>query len=259
MEKKFIAVEQRLANLSKQGLCITFSGGIDSTLLLFLAKVHPITAITFSSIFQSQEEIVFCEEFCEQYAIPHVVIPFNPLENPILVHNPKDRCYHCKKVFFEKALSYAKKNAITHVLDGTNFDDMHTYRPGLLALKELGVHSPFALEKITKQEIRLKAKSLGLRMYNKPSNPCFATRFPYGQKLTADDVLLVATIENILRQHGFSENRARLHADILRIELKPEDMKNFFAQQVVVTADIKKLGVRYITLDVEGLRSSMDI
>ncbi len=253
-------MEKKLHALSLGGLCITFSGGVDSTLLLFLAKAHRVHAITFASIFQSEAEIRFCESFCQEHGLAHTVMPFDPLSYGSISTNPKDRCYHCKRLIFEKTLAFAHNKQLQYVLDGTNFDDLSTYRPGLKALEELGIISPFAACGITKEHIRQKAKDLGLSVHNKPSTPCFATRFPYGQQLRTQDIELIIRVEDILYAHGFAEHRARLHADILRIEIPKESFHVFYAQQAHITEQIKNLGIRYICLDLEGLRrGSMDM
>ncbi len=260
MEQLFATLDKKLHTLSLDGLCIAFSGGVDSALLLFLAKKYRVHAITFASIFQSEAEILFCKDFCEEYGIAHTVLSFDPLAHANIATNPKDRCYHCKRLIFENTLAFAHDNNIQHVLDGTNFDDLSAYRPGLKALNELGIISPFAACGITKKHIRKKAQALGLSVHNKPSTPCFATRFPYGQQLHKHDIELIIRVEDILYAHGFAEHRARLHADILRIEIPKESFDVFYAQQTSITEHIKSLGIRYICLDLEGLRrGSMDM
>ena len=144
------------------------------------------------------------------------------------------------------------------MLDGTNFDDLKVYRPGLKALKELGIISPFAEFEITKQEIREYAKLCGLEIYDKPSAPCLATRFPYGEKLTCGRIKMAEEGERIIKNYGFQNCRLRLHCDIARIEI--DDFANFLESKNSIVNDLKEIGFKYITLDLEGLRSgSMDI
>lgn len=256
MLNKFEALKQYLTTLNEQGICLAFSGGIDSSLLLYLCKDLNIEAITFKSIFQTEEEISFTRKFCENYSIKHSIIDFYPLENSVLINNPKDRCYHCKKMMFEK-LSETAGNR--NIIDGTNYDDLHTYRPGLQALKELEIISPFAKYEITKQEIRDYAKSAGIEIYNKPSTPCLATRFPYGTKLTKEKFDIVYKGEKFLVQHGFVNCRLRLHGDLCRIEIPQKNFSDLLNKRELILTYLKKLGIKYITLDIEGLRSgSMD-
>lgn len=144
------------------------------------------------------------------------------------------------------------------MLDGTNFDDLKVYRPELKALKELGIISPFAKFEITKQEIREYAKQCGLEIYDKPSTPCLATRFPYGERLTCERIKMAEEGERILKNYGFKNCRLRFHGDIARIEVT--DFAKFLELKNSIVKDLKNLGFRYITLDLEGLRSgSMDI
>ena len=256
MQNKFEDVKLYLENLEKQGLCLAFSGGIDSALLLYLCQDLNITAVTFKSVFQTEEEINFTRSFCKKYGVPHEIIEFAPLEDAVLKNNPKDRCYLCKKLMFTKLRDFAAGKVI---IDGTNFDDLNVYRPGLKALKELGVLSPFAEFKITKQEIRGYAKVCGMEIFDKPSTPCLATRFPYGTELSEERITLAARGERILRYAGFENCRLRLHGDIARIEIPPERFAEFLDKKDCITETLKSSGIKYVTLDVEGLRSgSMD-
>lgn len=253
---KFKELKKYLINLKEQGLCLAFSGGIDSTVLLYICKDLDIIAVTFASVFQTSEEINSAKELCQKYNVKHKIINLNPLKNETILYNPNDRCYHCKKGFFTEIKEFAKERCI---IDGTNFDDLSSYRPGLKALKELGVISPLAMFKITKQEIRQFAKSAGIEIFDKPSAPCIATRFPYGTKLNECDIEKVKRAEEILKKYGFVDNRARLHNDILRIEIPEKDFNFYTNNAAQVTGELKKLNFRYITLDLEGLRQgSMD-
>lgn len=256
MQNKFEDVKLYLENLKKQGLCLAFSGGIDSALLLYLCQDLNITAVTFMSVFQTEEEIDFTKSFCKKYGVPHEIIEFAPLEDAVLKNNPKDRCYLCKKLIFTKLRNCAAGKVI---IDGTNFDDLNVYRPGLKALKELGVLSPFAEFKITKKEIRDYAKNCGIEIFDKPSTPCLATRFPYGTELLEERITLAARGERVLRNAGFENCRLRLHGDIARIEISPERFAEFIGKKDCITETLKASGIKYVTLDVEGLRSgSMD-
>lgn len=257
---KFERLKDYLSTLEKQGICLAFSGGIDSTLLLLLCKDLNVTTLTFVSEFQTEEEVEFTQNFCEKFGVKHVIISLNLLDDEIIANNPKDRCYHCKKKFFTEIKNYASAHNIKNIIDGTNYDDLHTYRPGLKAIEELGIISPFAKFEITKDEIRSYAKSLGLEIYNKPSAPCLATRFPYGTHLTSGILEQVKSAENILVSYGFIENRVRLHGDIARIELPVNRFEDFISQRENLTKELKTIGFRYITLDIEGLRrGSMDL
>ena len=257
MQHKFLQLKEYLKGLDKQGICLAFSGGIDSTVLLFLCKDFDTTAVTFKSVFQSDEEIEEAKKLCQFYGVKQNIIEYYPLENELIKNNPKDRCYHCKKLFFSKLKEFAQKRII---IDGTNSDDLKVFRPGLKALKELGITSPLAEFGITKQEIREFAKQAGIKIFDKPSTPCIATRFPYGTTLSEDLINKVKAGENLLKATGFSRCRLRLHQDIARIEIPSEDFYTFLEIKDKIVKDMKELGFKYITLDLEGLRSgSMDI
>lgn len=259
MQNKFDELKNYILTLEKQGICLAFSGGIDSTLLLYLCKNKNTLAVTFTSEFQSEEELNLTKQICKEYQIKQEIHKFYPLENEILINNPKDRCYHCKKLFFSKLKDIAKENNLKYIIDGTNYDDLNTYRPGLKALKELGILSPFAQFKITKQEIRDYAKHCKIKTYNKPSTPCFATRFPYNTQLTKDKLNIVKQGEQILLSGGFKSCRLRLHEDLARIEILKDDFEKLLNKKDTLIPKLKQLGIKYITLDLEGFRSgSMD-
>ena len=260
MKNKFENLKIYLSKLGKHGICLAFSGGIDSTLLLYLCKDFNPAAVTFSSVFQTEEELELSENLCKKYGVSHNVINFFPLEDKILVNNPKDRCYHCKKLFFGKLKAFAKENNLKIIIDGTNADDIHTYRPGLRALEEMKIISPFVKFQITKQEIRDYAKEFGIEIFNKPSTPCLATRFPYGTELNERSLNIVRCGERFLKEIGFENNRFRLHNDIARIEIPKEQFEDFLAKKEEITKYIKHFGVKYVTLDMEGIRrGSMDL
>lgn len=261
MINKFEKLKTYLSNLEKQGLCLAFSGGIDSTLLLFLCKdFKNFAAFTFASNFQTEDEIEFTKYLAQKYKVNHFFVPFSPLEDKIIVSNPKDRCYHCKKLIFTMLKKIAEKNNMTYIIDGTNADDMFTYRPGLKAIKELNIISPFAKFEISKNEIRKYAKELSIEIFDKPSSPCLATRFPYNTLLTQESLDIVNNGEKFLKKCGFKNNRLRLHNDIGRIEIPKNDFLFFLNKEKEIIKYLKSLGIKYIVLDLEGLRSgSMDL
>lgn len=260
MKNKFDDLENYLNDLGKQGLCLAFSGGIDSTLLLYLCRNTKITAITFNSDFQTSEEIEQTEKLCKKYGVRQIILTRKVLETPAIEDNPKNRCYICKKFLFEEAVKTAKENCLTHIIDGTNFDDLKVFRPGRKALQELGVISPFAKFEITKDEIRKYAEKCGIEIFSKPSSPCLATRFPYGTKLTKEKLETVEKGERMLKDFGFECCRLRMHGDIARIEVLPKKFDNILQNRDKITNGLKKLGIKYVTLDLEGFRSgSMDI
>ena len=246
---KLKELKKYLLSLKEQGICLAFSGGVDSAFLLYLCKDLNPLAVTVKSIFQTEEEIEFTEVFCRKYNIKHKVITFNPLDDNEISTNPKDRCYKCKKRIFAFVKREALQYGLSNVLDGTNYDDLNVYRPGLKALNELKIISPFAKFGITKKEIREFAKADGLDFYDKPSNPCAATRFPYGTDLTEEMVNKVKAAERFLKAQGFSDLRARVHREILRLEIPKSDFYPFLDKKNEIVPELKTLGYRYITLE----------
>lgn len=259
MLNKFSNLEKFLKTKEKQGICLAFSGGIDSTLLLYICKDMNITAVTFDSDFQSRDEILQTQELCCNFGVKQKIISVKALKNPLLVNNPKDRCYHCKKMLFSELKKYAEENNLKYLIDGTNFDDLSVYRPGLQALKEMSVSSPLAKFEITKSEIREYAKQIGIPNYGKPPMPCLATRFPYGTKLETTKIAIAENGEKILKSMGFENNRFRIHEDIIRIEIPKDEFNLLLGKKDLLLQELQKFGIKYITLDLEGLRSgSMD-
>ena len=258
MKNKFNKLQKYLSELNEQGICLAFSGGIDSTVLLYLCKDLNITAITFKSVFQTDKEIEDTKYLCNFYGIPQKIIEYYPLGNPIIKNNPKDRCYHCKKLFFSQLKGIAGEK---FVIDGTNADDLKSYRPGIKALKELKIFSPLAEFEITKAEIREFAKLSGIKIYNKPSTPCIATRFPYGTELDETNLNIAIKGEEIIKNYGFKNCRFRIYKDTARIEIFLAEMNNFLKYRADIIQTLKKeTNLKYFTLDLEGLRSgSMDI
>ena len=260
MDKKFQNLQKYLKTLDRQGICLAFSGGVDSVLLLYLIKDLNSAAVTFKSEIQTDEEIDFARNFCAKIGVSHTVIEISALDNPKINHNPKNRCYHCKYTLFSKLKDFALQNNFGHIIDGTNFDDLGVYRPGLKALEELQIISPFVKFEITKPEIREFARQLGLEIFNKPSSPCIATRFPYDTDLSENDIIMVKSAEKTLKECGFAACRVRKHNNIARIEIPIVEFTKFLNKRTKILTSLKTLGFSYVTLDISGLQSgSMDI
>ena len=260
MQNKFEKLKNYLTELNEQGLCLAFSGGIDSTLLLYLCRDMNVLVITFKTDFQTDEEINEAKTLCKKYNVKQLIIQTDILQNPQINNNPKDRCYHCKKMLFETALEKMQQKGIKFLIDGTNFDDLDTYRPGRKALEELNVISPFAKFEITKHEIRNYAKECGIEVFDKPSTPCLATRLPYNTKITKENLKIIEKGELILKNNGFTNCRLRLYNDTARIEIPQQQFNELIEKKDDLISSFKKLGLKYLTLDIEGLRSgSMDI
>jgi uncharacterized protein len=249
-----------------EGICLAFSGGVDSSLLLKIAcdlgakYQKPILAITFETKLHPHGDLALAKAMAESYGALHKCLAVDEFSDPEIMNNPPDRCYRCKKLLFQTLTAHAAELGYRFLMDGTNFDDRNSYRPGMKALQELGIHSPLLELQITKEQIRSLASELTIASSNRPSAPCLATRLPYGAKL---DFALLARIdegEQYIKSFGFYNVRLRLHNDILRIEIDRNAFTEFIENQELIIMKLKELGFLYITLDLEGFRSgSMDI
>ncbi len=240
---------------------IAFSGGCDSSLLLHVAVdtlgKGNIIAVTAKSPSFPEHELEEARKIVSKLQIEHVEFSTNELDDPNFFANPTDRCYYCKRELFEKVLDIAQKHGIEIVADASNFDDAENdYRPGLIALKEFGIRSPLKEAGLSKADVRAVSKELGLPTHKKPSFACLASRFPYGEEITAEKLDRVGKAENILRKRGFIQFRVRSHGNIARIELGlKENTRKFMALKADIVRCFKDLGYLYVTLDLEGYRS----
>jgi uncharacterized protein (TIGR00268 family) len=173
-----------------------------------------------------KDEINEAKNIARRLKVKHKLIKTSPLENPKLKYNPKDRCYICKKSLFIKFLNLADKYGYSYLVDGTNFDDLKSSRPGLKALAELGVKSPLAEAELTKKDIRKYSKIMGLPTWDSPALACLATRIPYGEEITEPKLQQIDLAEEFIRSLGFKQVRVRYHFPIARIELDPGSISN---------------------------------
>jgi pyridinium-3,5-biscarboxylic acid mononucleotide sulfurtransferase len=243
---------------------VAFSGGVDSTLLLYLTReawIEPPLALTFISPLLTapeEERIQSLADFIQVRL--HWLKTKEYLEVNFKKNTPA-RCYYCKRSRFRQARPFLNQKGVQFILDGTNADDLRTYRPGIRASREANVISPFALLGWTKKEIRQVSRDLGLPTWNQPSSPCLATRVAYGQPITLPLLKRLALGETLLGRMGFGECRLRIHNSLVRIEVPERDF-GLFNDQVkrqTLLARLSALGFTYITLDLKGFRSgSMD-
>ncbi|MEO0987185.1 MAG: ATP-dependent sacrificial sulfur transferase LarE [Cyanobacteria bacterium J06639_14] len=239
---------------------VAYSGGIDSTLVAKVAHDilgDRVLAVTADSPSLMPEDLEDAKVQAAEIGISHEIVTTHEMDNPNYTSNPANRCYFCKSELHDTLKPLAWKRGYPYVVDGVNADDLTDYRPGIQAAKERGVRSPLAEVGITKLEVREISRSLGLPWWDKPSQPCLSSRFPYGESITPEKLHRVARCERYLRQLGLRNLRVRSAGDTARIELPPEAIKDF-----VQTTDLPTLvtafqdyGFTYVTLDLEGYRS----
>ena len=241
-------------------VAIAFSSGVDSTFLLKVAHDvlgSHVIAVTAKSCSFPQRELLEAQAFCQKEKIDHVIVESEELDIEGFRQNPKNRCYLCKRELFTKIREIADARGISYIAEGSNLDDNGDYRPGLLAVAELGVKSPLRDTGLCKEEIRALSKELGLPTWNKQSFACLSSRFVYGETISEDRLQMVDRAEQLLLDLGFHQVRVRIHGMMARIELHPSEFARLLDPLVrgKITAEFRALGFRYITMDLEGYRT----
>ena len=257
LHKKYEKLKEYLQGLGSAA--VAFSGGVDSTFLLkacYDALGDKAIAVTIRSDLQPVREYAGSDEFIRDENIQHCIIDFDEYELDCFKQNPPDRCYFCKKEILSQIIDIAKSKGIENVVEGTNTDDKGDYRPGRRAVEELGVKSPLLEVGLSKQEIRTLSAELGLHTWNRHSPACLASRFPYGIAITPAAVAMVDKAEQYLFDLGFSQFRVRVHGDVARVEVLNSEVDRFFDLEFMkkISAEFKKLGYAYVSLDLDGYR-----
>jgi len=240
---------------------VAFSGGIDSTLMAFLAKValgEKALAVTADSPSIPVSELDDAKRLATEIGINHLIIKTNELQDPNYIANPANRCYFCKKELAEKLTSLAKDLGGYTVIDGTNAEDLNGHRPGAPALSEKGVRRPLAEAGLTKAEVRSLAKHLGLSNYDKPSMPCLSSRVAYGEIITPGRLLKIERAEKLIRSlTGVRELRVRDHGTVARVEVGANERNMFFDEKLLdtISNNLRELGFAHVALDMSGYRS----
>ena len=237
-----------------------FSGGVDSTFLLYAAHEtlgDRVLAVTASSSSFPERELDEARKFCGDRGIRQLIVRSEELSIEGFSDNPPNRCYLCKRELFGRFKDAAVKEGFNVVIEGSNLDDNGDYRPGLRAVEELGIKSPLRQAGFTKEDIRILSRYFSLPTWNKPSYACLASRFPYGEAINEKNLKMVDQAEQYLLDKGFGQLRVRIHGNMARIELMPEEFPRFMEDKVRegVYERFKDIGFSYVTLDIRGYRT----
>jgi uncharacterized protein len=251
-----------LKALGKLESCaVAFSGGVDSAVVAKAAAValgDAAVAVTGTSASLAEGELEAAEQLAQLIGIRHIVIATDELSRPDYLKNAPDRCYHCKTELYTQLEELLPKLGVKAIVNGANADDLGDYRPGMQAATEHRIHSPLADCGITKAEVRELAAAWGLPVWDKPATPCLSSRIAYGEEVTPDRLAMIDRAEQFLRSRGLVNLRVRYHrGDLARIEVPLADLPRLcdaeFRRQL--TAELRQLGFKFVTLDLEGFRS----
>lgn len=259
LESKIKNLETILKPMNK--VLVAFSGGVDSTFLLKLAKESlgekGVIAVTATSPLYPSREVEFAKRIAKEIGVRHILVESNELQIEGFSKNPPHRCYLCKKELFGKLRRVAQDEKIVHIVEGSTLDDEKDHRPGRMAIKELEIRSPLREASFSKEEVRKASRELGLSTWDKPSFACLASRFPYHCEITEEELRKVNEAEEFLMGLGFKQVRVRHYKELARIELYPEEITRLIEESIreKVVSHFKNIGYKYVTLDLQGFRS----
>jgi uncharacterized protein len=242
----------------KNSVLVALSGGVDSALVAY-AAYHQLgskaIAVTADYKTLSAEELQTAKQICNEIGISQILLDYDELENKEFVKNDSNRCFHCRQELGTRLVDLSKTKNIEFIVDGTNLDDLGDYRPGIEALKQNGIRSPLLENNLSKQEIREFAKSVGLSVYDKPSNSCLASRIPWGQKITSERLLRIEYGEKIVKQTTkLKQVRVRDLQGTAKLEVEKENISILTNVKTLneITEQLKLIGFSDVIVDSEG-------
>lgn len=253
---KLLELKKKIAKKGK--LLISFSGGVDSSLLAKVAGDvlgENALCVILDSETMPKSEVEKAEELAGSFGINCLVVKYSIINNPDFIKNPLNRCYICKKTSARTLKIVAAEKGITCIADGVNLSDFGDYRPGIMASNEEGIWHPFVEAGISKEDIRKLAKQMGLSFWDKPSSACLASRIPYGDQITAANLAMAETAEDYLKRLGHKQVRVRVHGCVARIEVPEDEMEKVLLSKDRIARELKAAGFKYVALDLQGFRS----
>lgn len=257
-QEKYNILQEYLKSIGS--VAVAFSSGVDSTFLLkaaYDALGDKVIAVTAKSCSFPERELQDAIKFTKEHNITHEIFDPEELNIEEFSENPPNRCYICKHAIFSKMKEIAVNKGIKEVIEGSNIDDLGDYRPGLIAIEELGIKSPLRHAGLTKSEIRELSKDMGLKTWDKQSFACLVSRIPYGQKITTEKLRMVDEAEQLLLDMGFHQIRVRHHGNLARIEIDQEQFSKIMEKgtRELIYNQFKEIGFTYVSLDLLGYRT----
>ena len=254
-------LKQKVNNLEKiinnaGEMIIAFSGGVDSTYLLFKAIEvlgrENVLAVTAKSDIIPEDEFNRAQNIAKKLNARHIIIEKNELSDSVFTSNPTNRCYHCKKGLLDNLKEIGEKENIAYIAEGSNYSDSSDFRPGMKAVEELKCFSPLKDAFLTKDEIRNLSKEAKLETWDQPASPCLATRIPYGESITGDNISSVAKSEKYFHKIGLEHVRVRHEGSTARIEVLTQDFDKVLENKDSISKELQKFGYLYVSLDLNG-------
>ena len=256
IEHKYSQLKDNLSQY--RNAIIAFSGGIDSSLVAYVAGEvlgERATAITSASASLKRADLALAKTLAQDWGIQHKVIVTDELSKAEYRANPTNRCFHCKTSLYTYLDEIAHSEAIEVVLNGTNTDDLGDHRPGLIAADNFSVRSPLVECNFNKQDIRDLAHELGLANADKPQAACLSSRFPYGTEITLELLEKVEAAEDIMSDLGFRQYRVRHHGEVARLEVETSELQRAVDLNDELNQRIKAAGYSFVALDLAGFKS----